>query len=99
VAILVNSGCASTTEQFLLFARQSSKTIIMGENTQGTLDYSNMRQASFSCLPYILRYATTRSRRLDIKQGIDEEGIKPNIYLKREANWINEAVRILEKGK
>jgi hypothetical protein len=97
VAILINSGCASTTEQFLLFAKQSSKTILIGENTQGTLDYSNMRQASFSCLPYILRYATTRSRRLDINQGIDEKGIKPTIYLKRGTDWMKEAMRILEK--
>lgn len=96
VAILIDYGCASTTEQFLLFAKQSSKVIMLGENTQGTLDYSNMREAPFSCMPYILRYATTRSRRLDIGQGIDLEGVKPDHYLKAGTDWIEAAVKMLE---
>lgn len=51
VAILINRGCASTTEQFLLAAMQSSKVTLMGESTNGTLDYSNMRDSSFpACL-------------------------------------------------
>lgn len=99
VVVLINGGCASTTEQFLLLALQSSKTILVGDKTQGTLDYSNMRQASFSCMPYILRYATTRSRRLDMDQGIDEHGIRPTIYLKKEADWVKEAIRILERSR
>ena len=97
VAVLVNRGCASTTEQFLLYAMQSSKVILMGENTDGTLDYSNMRDSSFSCMPYTLHYATTRSRRLDIGQGIDDAGIKPDKFLKPETDWIEEAVKILEQ--
>jgi len=97
VAILINRGCASTTEQFLLFARQSSKVILMGQSTQGTLDYANMREANFICMPYILEYATTRSRRLDIGQGIDNVGIKPKVYFTKDADWIKEATKILEK--
>lgn len=97
VAILINRGCASTTEQFLLHAMQSSKVILMGENTDGTLDYSNMRDASFSCMPYTLHYATTRSRRLDVGQGIDDTGIAPNKVLPPGADWIAEAVKILEQ--
>lgn len=97
VAILINQGCASTTEQFLLFARQSSKVILMGQSTQGTLDYANMRDANFICMPYILNYATTRSRRLDIGQGIDNVGIKPKVYFNKDVNWITEAAKLLEK--
>ncbi|HNU87249.1 MAG TPA: S41 family peptidase [Ferruginibacter sp.] len=97
VAVLINRGCASTTEQFLLHAMQSSKVILMGENTDGTLDYSNMRDASFSCMPYTLHYATTRSRRLDAGQGIDDTGIKPNRILQPGTDWIAEAVKILEQ--
>ena len=97
VVILINKGCASTTEQFLLFARQSSKVILAGENTQGTLDYSNMREASFECLPYLLNYATTRSRRLDIHQGIDNVGIKPKYYFKTDTDWIEAAMKLAEQ--
>lgn len=97
IVILVDKGCASTTEQFLLFARQSSKVIIAGENTQGTLDYSNMREAAFSCMPYKLEFATTRSRRLDVGQGIDNIGIKPHYYLQGGTDWIDESMKILKK--
>lgn len=97
VAILIDNRCASTTEQFLLFAKQSSKVILLGQNRQGTLDYSNVRQTSFYCMPYILRYSTTRSRRIDINQAIDNIGIKPSIYLPLNKDWIIESQKILEK--
>jgi len=97
VVVLMNGGCASTTEQFLLFAKQSNKVILVGEPTQGTLDYSNMREANFSCMPYVLRYATTRSRRLDVGEGIDNVGIQPHILLTKNKNWIEEAQKIAEK--
>jgi C-terminal processing protease CtpA/Prc len=96
VLILINRGCASTTEQFLLYARQSSKVILAGEPTQGVLDYSNMRDAPFSCMSYVLRYATTRSRRLDVGEGIDNIGIKPQIKLERNGDWIKQARKIIE---
>ena len=96
VVVLINKGCASTTEQFLLYARQSSKVILAGEPTQGTLDYSNMREAPLSCMPYVLHYATTRSRRLDVGQGIDNVGIQPAITLSNNKDWIEEARKIAE---
>jgi len=69
----------------------------MGDNTSGTLDYSNVREAPFLCMPYILCYSTTRSRRLDVGQGIDNIGVKPNIELKPGTDWIEAAVKELEK--
>jgi hypothetical protein len=95
IIILIDNGCASTTEQFLLAARQSKKVILAGQNTSGTLDYSNMRAVNFSCLPYTLKYSTTRSRRLNSNNGIDGIGIKPDIYLKEKEDWIKKAVKIL----
>lgn len=96
VVILINRGCASTTEQFLLYARQSNKVILAGEPTQGTLDYSNMREASFTCMPYVLRYATTRSRRLNTGEGIDNKGIQPTVLLSKNSDWVMEAKKLLE---
>ena len=97
VIILINKGCASTTEQFLLYARQSTKVILAGEDTQGTLDYSNMREASFECFPYLLNYATTRSRRLDVHKGIDNIGIKPKYYFKEDTDWIAAAMKLAQQ--
>lgn len=95
IIVLVNKGCASTTEQFLLSALQSKKVKLMGEHTGGVLDYANVRDAGFSCMPYELHYASTRSRRINIKQGIDNVGIKPHLYPKTD-DWIAEALKILE---
>jgi hypothetical protein len=103
IVILINKWCGSSTEELLLVARQSSKVILVGQNTIGNLDYSNVVQTPFSCFPYILRYATTRSRRLDIHQGIDNIGIAPKYrlkedadWVKEDADWIKEALKILE---
>ena len=97
VIIIANRQCGSASEEFLLAARQSKKVIIVGENTTGNLDYSNIVTTPFLCYPYTLQYATTRSRRLDIGQGIDNVGIAPNIYLEKGKDWIEEALKIAEK--
>ncbi|HEY1021671.1 MAG TPA: hypothetical protein VGE06_05135 [Flavisolibacter sp.] len=89
-ADFIKRGCASSTKQFLLYARKSNKVILAGEPTQGTLDYSNMRKASFSCMPYGLRYATTRIRRLDAGEGIDNQGIQPTDLLSKNTDWVLE---------
>ncbi|WP_439516146.1 S41 family peptidase [Sediminibacterium sp.] len=95
VVILINDGCASSTEQFLLEASQSKKVTLMGQNTSGTLDYSNLRESDFCEMPYRLWSPTTRSRRIDIREGIDGIGIKPNIYLTEKQDWIEEALNFL----
>jgi hypothetical protein len=95
VVILINEGCASSTEQFLLEAIQSKKVTLMGQNTSGTLDYSNLRESDFCEMPYILWTPTTRSRRIDIGEGIDGIGIKPTIYLTEKQDWIKEALKFL----
>lgn len=95
VFILINRGCASTTEQFLLAARQSAKVKLLGQNTSGTLDYSNVRETKFLCMPYILAYSTTRSRRVDNHEGIDNVGIKPDHYLDLSADWVSAALAAL----
>ena len=95
VVILINRGCASTTEQFLLAARQSAKVKLLGQNTSGTLDYSNVRETKFLCMPYILAYSTTRSRRVDNHEGIDNVGIKPDHFLDLSADWVSAALAAL----
>lgn len=81
VAIVINGGCGSATEEFLLFARQSKKVKMVGEPSIGVLDYSNVVPRDFSCPPFTLHYPTTRSRRIDIGLGIDNIGIQPDIPL------------------
>ena len=95
ILILINKWCGSSTEEFLLAAKQSSKVILVGENTIGNLDYSNVVEVPFSCYPYTLLYPTTRSRRLNVNEGIDNIGIDPQYHLAEFADWIKEALKIL----
>lgn len=96
VVILVDKHCGSTTEEFLLIAKQSSKVTIMGEQTGGVLDYANVRFSKPSpCKDITLFYATTRSRRIDKGMAIDNIGIKPKIVLSKDKDWIAEAARYL----
>jgi hypothetical protein len=97
IVVLINKGCGSTTEQFLLAAKQSKKVTIMGENSAGVLDYANVRDISFNCMPYALHYATSRSRRVDKGQGIDNVGVRPDHILTPAQNWVMVAQQFLEK--
>lgn len=96
VVILINKWCGSSTEELLLATQQSSKVVLAGENTTGNLDYSNVVEVPFSCYPYTLVYATTRSRRLNVHKGIDNIGIAPSYRLTEKDDWIKEAIKIAE---
>ena len=96
IIILINKQCGSTTEEFLLLAKQSTKVTLMGQQTAGVLDYANMRGAEFSGIPYMLYWATSRSRRIDQGMAIDNVGIKPQKILKLEQDWVKMAQSELE---
>ena len=93
----MDKGCGSTAEEFLLAARQSKKVILMGQPSAGVLDYANMRGAKMQQLPYALYYATSRSRRVDIGEGIDNKGIMPQILLGSQEDWVETVQDYLEE--
>ena len=93
VAVLQNRYCGSTTEQFLLTARQSRKTTTFGEHSYGSLDYSNVQHAPLPCYNLRLNWATSRSYRLDRGEGIDNVGILPTVPLDPNAPDLVEQVR------
>jgi hypothetical protein len=95
VAILIDEDCASSTEQFLLAAKQSKKVIIFGKPTVGVLDYSNMRTVDLNCMPYLLGYSTSRSRRIP-ENAIDNTGILPDVVLNFDKIWLEEVLNILK---
>lgn len=85
VAILVDSRCASSCEEFLLQARQSWKTKIFGSYTAGTLDYSNLRIHWLPSHKRLLFYAISRSARLP-DFPIDRIGIQPDFFVPSSEN-------------
>ena len=81
VAILMDRQCGSTTEQFLLLARQSKKVTLFGQPSAGVLDYSNVRLFTLPSGNCFLAIPTTRTRRLP-KDPIDNIGIAPDVRIR-----------------
>ncbi|WP_116787721.1 S41 family peptidase [Flavobacterium psychrotrophum] len=93
VAILINENNASTTEQFLLAAKQSSKTKLFGTTTAGMLDISNMHFVISPCGTLQLGYCLSKSFRIP-HMAIDDIGLQPDYYLDSEIpdeEWVNYA--------
>lgn len=91
VGIIINEGCGSTTEQFLLAAKQSQKVKLYGTTTMGVLDISNMYFIDSPCLDFKLGYSLSRSLRIP-EMTIDNKGIQPDYYIDHTVpknNWID----------
>ncbi len=84
VAILIDGGCGSTCEEFVLEARQSFSVKLIGRHTFGSLDYSSLRPHDLPSGRRRLWYATTRSSRIP-GLLVDVAGVPPDIYLPTQA--------------
>lgn len=99
VAILINRNCGSTTEQFLLEAKQSKKVKLFGTTTLGSLDISNMYFVNSPCDEFKLWYGLTKSYRIP-EMTIDNIGIQPDFFLDKtvpEYEWIDYTLKILNE--
>ena len=85
IIILSDEDCASSCEMFILTARQNPNVLIMGRNTYGALDASNIRSIKTPSQQFTLYYATTFIHRR-AGQQIDDLGIAPNIRLPKPQN-------------
>lgn len=97
VGILINQGNGSTTEQFLLAAKQSKKVKLLGTTTFGMLDISNMYFVNSPCNDFELGYSLSRSKRIP-HFTIDNIGIQPDYYFDKlvsKYEWIDFAAKIL----
>lgn len=97
VGIIINEGNGSTTEQFLLAAKQSQKVKLFGTTTFGVLDISNMHFINSPCNTYKLGYSLTRSKRIP-EFTIDNKGIQPDFYIDHTIpnyEWIDFVNKIL----
>lgn len=80
VAIIIDQECGSSTEQFLLAAKQSKKVKLYGRTTFGALDISNMNVVESPCKQFVLGYAMSRTMRIP-GMSIDGKGIQPDFYI------------------
>lgn len=98
IGIIINENNASTTEEFLLIAKQSKKVKLFGTTTEGVLDISNMYFVDFPCKDLKLGYSLSKSLRIPGMQ-IDQRGIQPDYYIDKSVsdyNWVRFTENILK---
>jgi hypothetical protein len=94
VSILINGNCASSTELFLIKARQSGKVTMYGTATLGVVDYADAATFKLPCDIYKVRFSTSRTNRLP-DEKIDNIGIQPDVKISGQVpDWV-EYVRTL----
>lgn len=79
--VLIDRYCGSSGDQFALVSSYSSKVKLIGRNTSGVIDYSNVAFEKFEEYGFELWYPTSKSKRVIYGKGIDNIGVKPDIYI------------------
>lgn len=99
IAILINESNGSTSEQFLLAAKQSKKVKLYGTTTAGVLDISNMYGVESPDGDFKLGYSLSKSMRVP-EMTIDDKGIQPDYYIDKSIpkyEWIEFVVKSLNE--
>ncbi len=99
VAVIINEKDGSTSEQFLLAAKQSKKTKLFGTTTMGVLDISNMYFVASPDNQFRLGYCLSKSYRIP-DMAIDGKGIQPDYYLDQtipDEEWVPHVQQVLEQ--
>ncbi len=99
IGIIINEFNGSTTEQFLLAAKQSKKVKLFGTTTAGILDISNMYFVPSPCNQFGLAYCISKSKRIP-EMAIDGKGIQPDYYIDKDIlkyQWTDFVIKVLNK--
>lgn len=97
IGIIIHENNFSTTEEFILKAKQSKKVKFFGRKTGGALDVSNMVEAKDPAGNFIFEYCISRSLRIP-EFPVDDMGLHPDFYLDRsipETEWVDYTSMIL----
>jgi len=101
VGIIIHENNFSTTEEFILTAKQSRKVKFFGRKTGGALDVSNMIETESPTGDFILSYCISRSFRIP-ENTVDDMGIHPDFYLDKtvpEDEWVDKVTEIMNYWK
>lgn len=101
VGIIIHENNFSTTEEFILKAKQSKKVKFFGRKTGGALDVSNMIEANDPQGNFVFEYCISRSLRIP-EFPVDDMGLHPDFYLDQsipENEWVNYTSKILNYKK
>lgn len=92
VAVLYDKNCASACETLLFDAMQSSKTILVGENSGGYVGYGENGNVETPCYSF---YLTCTMTRYHSQRQYEVVGIPPDYLLNNDKDWIEQAIDLL----
>lgn len=94
VAVIMNRHCASSCEAFLFWAKESDKTILLGENSGGYVGYGEISSVHTPHFNFELGCTMTR---YDKQLAFEVVGISPDYYLDNNSNWVEQTIEIMRK--
>lgn len=97
IGVIIHENNFSTTEEFILKAKQSKEVKFFGRKTGGALDVSNMVEAKDPAGNFIFEYCISRSLRIP-EFPVDDMGMHPDFYLDQgipETEWVDYTSDIL----
>lgn len=88
VSLIINQNVGSSTEMFVLKARQSKKVKLFGTHTAGVVDYSDVVPYSMPCTLFAFGIPSSRTLRMPAVV-IDNIGIAPNVEIPESTtDWV-----------
>ncbi|EDP69801.1 hypothetical protein FBALC1_09727 [Flavobacteriales bacterium ALC-1] len=94
IVVIQGRNTGSTAENVVISAMNSEKTTTIGDNTGGYLGYGNIFEHVSPSGNFKLWASTTQN---DYKMQFEANGIPPQIKLSSNVDWVEEAVKILER--
>jgi len=92
VSLIINKNVGSSTEMFVLKARQSKKVKLFGTHTAGVVDYSDVVPYMMPCTLFAFGVPSSRTLRMPA-EVIDNIGIAPNVEIpESETDWVKYVV-------
>jgi hypothetical protein len=99
ILVLVGNRCVSAGELFLITAKQSKKVVLLGENSYGSIDRSDVTFPEHLCSNLRFSIPIALRKQEYYKHKIDNIGIPPDIRIPENADWIQFALDYIKKVK
>jgi pentatricopeptide repeat protein len=95
IVILTDNETGSSSESFLIYAKQSRKVKVMGQKTSGATEVGNITFLESPDKQFKLLYGMTITSQAKYTQYLDY-GIQPDIFLPQNLDWVEAARKYLE---
>jgi hypothetical protein len=94
IKVLINRNTVSNTEQFVIRLKKYKNVTLFGEDTEGMITYGSNygRQIPLKAKGLFLYPTDMRGLKKDFQY--ETIGIKPNIYLSKDSDWIEQVLKI-----